>query len=229
MKIKISEIFCSVQGEGITVGKPSVFLRTSLCNLSCSWCDTKYTWDWYNYDYYKEVKEIDIDDAYKKILELGTSRLVVTGGEPMLQQKQLLPLLKLLKKDSYFIEFETNGTIVPMKETAELVDQWNVSPKLSSANYPMGVTEIDYCYDYFNNASNAYFKFVIGDINDIHELEFVIRKHGISSNKIILMPQAATKKELTDRSKWLYRIAKKNGYRYSTRLQVLLWENKRGK
>ena len=60
--MKISEIFESIQGEGNNAGKPAVFLRTAECNLKCIWCDTKYTWDWKNYDYSKEVNEISIND-----------------------------------------------------------------------------------------------------------------------------------------------------------------------
>ena len=112
--MKISEIFKSIQGEGINTGKDVVFLRTALCNLKCSWCDTKYTWDWDNYDYSKEVKELSINQVKDEIEQFNIKHLVITGGEPMMQADDLVELLSFLKPD-YFVEVETIGKIVPKK------------------------------------------------------------------------------------------------------------------
>jgi len=78
--MKISEIFESIQGEGQNSGKPAVFLRTAMCNLTCSWCDTKYTWDWKNYDYEKEVSEQSISMIKNQIISFEPKHLVITGG-----------------------------------------------------------------------------------------------------------------------------------------------------
>jgi len=136
-------MFCSLQGEGIFAGTPCIFLRLSTCNLKCSWCDTKYTWDWENYDRDREVKEISIEEIVNKILGFShINHVVITGGEPLLQQDRLVLLLKLLKskgkKESRFsfhhVEIETNGTIIPINEIIDYVDQWNISPKTSNSN-----------------------------------------------------------------------------------------------
>ena len=87
--MQVNEIFKSIQGEGPNFGKPAIFLRTAQCNLKCTWCDTKYTWDWKNYDFSKEVKEMTIDEVKDAITELEIKHLVITGGEPLLQQDDL--------------------------------------------------------------------------------------------------------------------------------------------
>ena len=86
------EIFHSIQGEGVTAGTPSVFLRLSTCNLACTWCDTRYTWDWDNHDYDREVVALDAEDVEQRILGFRCPHLVITGGEPLIQQKALAPL-----------------------------------------------------------------------------------------------------------------------------------------
>ena len=88
------EIFYSVQGEGVHIGKPAVFLRLSLCNLACTWCDTKYTWDWKRYDPKKQIIEMSPEEIGREVLRYNCKHLVVTGGEPMIQHRQLIPLSK---------------------------------------------------------------------------------------------------------------------------------------
>ena len=95
------EIFVSIQGEGVFAGTPCVFIRLASCNLSCSWCDTKYTWDWKNYEYANHVMTLHNDDIYSMIDEYNLKHVVITGGEPLLQQQALLPLITVLSKNSY--------------------------------------------------------------------------------------------------------------------------------
>lgn len=226
--LKISEIFYSLQGEGINTGKPVVFLRTSHCNLACSWCDTKYTWDWDNYDYTVEVKEMSVEDLIDSISRYQSKHLVITGGEPMIQQRQLLPLIKEVKELGYFIEIETNGTILPEGNLDQLIDQWNVSPKLSSSANDKRSREIENCYLFFSNHLKCYFKYVINDSNDLRELQGLVEKYRIPASKIILVPQGNERNEIITRGKWLSEICKKNGYILSMRLQILLWSDQRG-
>ena len=167
--MKISEIFKSIQGEGINAGKNVVFLRTALCNLKCSWCDTKYTWDWDNFDYSKEVKELSINRVKEEIEQFNIKHLVITGGEPMMQADDLVELLSFLKSD-FYVEVETNGTIVPNKMLTDLVDQWNVSPKTSNSNNPLEMCEDSECYAFFSNRENCFFKFVVENKSDIDEI-----------------------------------------------------------
>ena len=103
------EIFHSLQGEGATIGVATVFLRLSLCNLSCSWCDTKYTWDWENYDYKKEVIALDTEQVREKILSYECPHLVVTGGEPLLQLDE--DLIDAFHGGGFEVAVETNGTL----------------------------------------------------------------------------------------------------------------------
>src|SRR5262245_57463008 len=128
---KLSEIFASLQGEGRSAGAPAVFVRLATCNLHCTWCDTKYTWDWKNYDYDTEVRPVRVADLAEKIRSFAPNRLIVTGGEPLLQQAPLIALFALLP-DPIVVEAETNGTIAPLPALIDRVDQWNVSPKLAN-------------------------------------------------------------------------------------------------
>lgn len=229
MTIKVSEIFHSIQGEGISAGRPAVFLRTALCNLTCTWCDTKYTWDWKNYDYAKEVREMEVSEIYNKISKYKTKRMILTGGEPLLQQKQLEPLMKMLKDDQYFIEVETNGTIMPSDALDQLIDQWNVSPKLANSENSPRLREKARCYEYFKKKPNACFKYVIGRYSDIDEVKSLTAKYELPTEKIILMPEATTRNDLIEQGKWVSRFASENGFMYSDRLHVILWDGQRGR
>ena len=193
--MKIIEIFSSIQGEGIHAGKPSVFLRTALCNLKCVWCDTKYTWDWDNYDYSKEVNELPIEKVIEKIKEFEPKHIVITGGEPLIQQNDIALLLSKLG-DDYFVEVETDCTIIPDSVMLEHVNHWNVSPKTSNSENSREAREIPQCYDFFVKLENSVFKFVIENESDLVEVDELITKYSIPKNKILLMPQASTKDEL---------------------------------
>ncbi len=226
--MRVNEIFHSIQGEGPNTGKPALFLRMALCNLTCEWCDTKYTWDWRNYDYDKEVKEMSMKQVEEQLLKHDARHLVLTGGEPILQQKELLPLLSSLKRKGFYIEVETNGTIIPTAEILNLIDQWNVSPKLENSQNPQALRERPECYRFFVGLSNAYFKYVVQDPRDLDEVRQLVEKYRIPSGKIILMPEAQTKEQLAERSTWLADLCKQLNFTFSTRLHIELWGNKRG-
>ncbi len=246
-KLKLSELFCSVQGEGPHTGTPCVFVRLATCNLKCSWCDTKYTWDWDNYDFNKEVREIGIECIREKILGFpNVSHIVITGGEPLLQQNKLIPLLKLIKQKKiggegegedkshyHHIEVETNGTVIPLKEIVQLVDQWNVSPKTANSfNNDHGIN-LENLYrkslSIYRDLENSFFKFVIDKVDDFADIEHYIQKYDLPRERLILMPQATTKEKLLEKSAWINEYARKNDFTFSTRLHVLLWNNERGK
>ena len=103
------EIFHSIQGEGASQGATCVFLSLAGCNLACSWCDTAYSWDGTS-----PVVKLSPEEAATAVLRYPCRRLVLTGGEPLVQQKALPGLLRLLPK--HFVEMETNGTILPDEE-----------------------------------------------------------------------------------------------------------------
>ncbi|HYO97274.1 MAG TPA: 7-carboxy-7-deazaguanine synthase QueE, partial [Polyangiaceae bacterium] len=135
-QLRISEVFSSLQGEGPSSGAPSVFVRLALCNLRCSWCDTKYTWDFEQYRYEDEVTEVPVAQLAAELAAAPEQRVVLTGGEPLLQQAGLTRLLELIPA-SIAVEVETNGTLVPEEALLARVDQWNVSPKLAHTGDPL--------------------------------------------------------------------------------------------
>ena len=128
------EVFASIQGEGISAGVPSVFVRLGECNLKCSYCDTRYTWDWETFDKATETAEVGEQPLLARVLELAgenTRNVVITGGEPMLQQEHLVPFIRDLRARGFDVEIETNGTIEPI--AGMQVSRWNVSPKLENS------------------------------------------------------------------------------------------------
>jgi 7-cyano-7-deazaguanosine (preQ0) biosynthesis protein QueE len=226
--MQINEIFKSIQGEGPNFGKPAIFLRTAQCNLKCTWCDTKYTWDWENYDYTKEVKEMTLEEIKEQLLDLEIKHLVITGGEPLLQQDDLADLLSFLKPN-FYVEIETNCTILPNKMLTDLVDQWNVSPKTENSGNPLELYENDECYYFFANQENCFFKYVVEDESDISEIKKFVAKYNIPENRVQLMTQASTKEEISAREKSISELAKANNFLFSPRLHVAMWGAQRGK
>ena len=222
------EIFYSIQGEGVNIGVPTVFLRLALCNLKCDWCDTKYTWDWDHYEYEKEVRDMSPSAVEEEITRFGCNHLVITGGEPLMQARQMVPLARSLKKLDYFIEVETNGTLVPPQEFSSMVDQWNVSPKLANSANTVKRREVPRALNYFSSLPNAYFKYVVENPDDIQEILSLNSTYGIASASTLLMPQAVDSFELLQKSRWMVERCQETGFRFSTRLQVLLWGAKRG-
>ena len=226
--MQVNEIFKSIQGEGPNFGKPAIFLRTAQCNLKCTWCDTKYTWDWKNYDFSKEVKEMTIDEVKDAITDLEIKHLVITGGEPLLQQDDLTDLLSFLKPD-FYVEVETNCTILPNKMLTDLIDQWNVSPKTENSGNALELYENNECYYFFANQENAFFKYVVEDETDIPEIKKFVAKYKIPEKRVQLMTQASTKEEIGIREKSISKLAKSHNFAFSPRLHVAMWGSQRGK
>ena len=226
--MKISEIFESIQGEGNNAGKSAVFLRTAECNLKCVWCDTKYTWDWKNYDYSKEVNEMSIKEVRQSLEQFRIRHLVITGGEPLMQQDDLAELLTFLKPE-FYVEVETNGTILPNNTLSVLVDQWNVSPKTKNSGNPLEMCEDNECYTFFSKKKNCYFKYVVESEDDLIEINQFISKYSLKKDRVLLMTQAITKEEILSKENSVFTISKKNSLGFSPRLHVMKWGSQRGK
>lgn len=223
------EIFHSIQGEGVNIGAPTVFLRLANCNLCCSWCDTKYTWDWQHYDYRQETISLKTEEVAQRIEQFRCPHLVITGGEPLLQQIELGPLVASLKDKGFYSEVETNGTLVPLLELVRHVDQWNVSPKLANSENLPARRESPAALEFFRESPNAYFKFVIVELSDVDEVSSLRYKYRLPAQRIILMPEGRDTATLQRRSVWLAEACAKNGFRFSTRLHILLWGDERGR
>lgn len=225
------EIFATVQGEGPSVGEPAVFVRLSGCNLKCGFCDTPYTWDWTRFDAKKESIELPVDEIASRVLAMraGAQTAVITGGEPMLQQKELAELAARLHASRMRIEIETNGTIVPDAKLAEFVDQWNVSPKLEgSGNLPQAREKPD-ALSWFAREPKAYFKLVVAAPADVEEAASLVERHGVPASRVLLMPEGTNAATLVERSRWLAPAAVARGFRLGSRLHVMLWGDTRGR
>lgn len=206
----ISEIFYSIQGEGFSIGKPAVFLRLGGCNLKCTWCDSKYTWEGF--------KKMNIEQVLKEVKKYPCKHLVITGGEPALQQKDLGNLFNKLK--DYYIEIETNGSIG--LKINKFIEQINCSPKLNSSGnppYPLKVKP----------SKKTYYKFVVAEKKDLKEINGYIKLNKIPKEKVYLMPEGVNKKIVQERSEWLVEKCMKEGYNFSPRLHIMLYGNKRKK
>jgi organic radical activating enzyme len=223
------EIFYSLQGEGPSIGTPTVFLRLATCNLACTWCDTKYTWDWRNHDYNREVVALPLEDVERRVLDFGCPHLVITGGEPLLQQKALEPLAVSLKRQGFYCEVETNGTLPPSTEMIEAVSQWNVSPKLSNSGNPPDRREVLEAINAFRDLDCAYFKFVVVEPGDVEEVCGLVDRYRVPPERVILMPEGVTAQVIETRGKWVAQACSERGFRFSTRLHIVLWGDERGR
>lgn len=214
------EIYQSFQGEGRNYGEKCILIRLKGCNLRCSWCDTRDSWDYENSGNEGAVAKT-IDEICDMIHKYKTKHLVITGGEPLLQQVELAELIRRLP--DYYIEVETNGTIVPFLQ----VDQFNVSPKLSHSENS-GYAENEEALSVFAELDNADFKFVISQKSDISEVLRFSADYNIPANRIFLMPLGTTTAELDVRDIMVRELAKKYGFSFTDRLHVRLYENRRG-
>ena len=223
------EIFRSLQGEGATAGAPTVFLRLAMCNLACNWCDTKYTWDWQSYDVKREVLSVGVADAIDRVEAFDCQHLVITGGEPLMQQDALAPLVAQLSGCGFYCEVETNGTLAPGAELAGAVSQWNVSPKLANSGNATDRRTVPGALEAFRGLPNAYFKFVLVDPADADEVCGIVERFGLPRDRVILMPEGVTPDAVSTRGRWVADLSERHGFRFSTRLHILLWGDERGR
>jgi 7-carboxy-7-deazaguanine synthase len=224
-----AEIFTSIQGEGVTAGVPSTFVRLSLCSLHCVWCDTKYTWDWSHFDPQREIVRLEVPDVARRVLAGGARNVVITGGEPLLQQPDVAALARALKAAGKRVEVETSGTVLPDAALASSVDQWNVSPKLASSGNAVEQRDVPAALRWFAAQPHAYLKFVVTAPDDVAEVQALVERYGVPAERVLLMPEGTSAAALAERSVWLVPRCQDLGYRFSTRLHVLLWGDERGR
>ena len=204
----------TLQGEGKYIGKQSYFIRLGLCNLDCKWCDTPYTWDWTGKNGYKYSKAIELRRS--SVIDLAgmvpadCQHVVLTGGEPMLQQTALLELASLLRVRGHSVEIETNGTIKP-----KAVD-W----------LRMSAINMDALADYKH--LGAIFKFVITDDFDLVQVRYLQRELSIDAQSIYLMPEGRTQQEILAKLPDLFNVCAAENYVLTPRLHVLAFNDKRG-
>lgn len=243
------EIFLSVQGEGRSQGVPSVFVRASLCNLHCVWCDTDYTWNWTGTPF---AHERDGEAGYAKfdksaeIVEMTTSAIadavrafycrnvILTGGEPLLQQAGFVEVMLALRGDEdsagerYHFEVETNGTLLPSDAFDACVDQYNVSPKLANAAMDESLRLKADALRFFSSSQKAWFKFVVDSEADVSEVLAIVDTNKVDPARVHLMPQGRTANALIARRTWVQRQCSEHGFAFSDRLHVHEFGDRRG-
>ena len=223
------EIFASLQGEGRSAGLPCTFVRLSRCNLACTWCDTAYTWRFTGKGAFdRKANQVVLDEAEvaARIMALGGNRLVITGGEPLLQGAALARMVALL--DGHAVEIETNGTVAPHPALAPMVDQYNVSPKLKHSGNPAEIALLSERLRDWSNEPKANFKFVISAPEDLSEVLALQAQYAIPPARIQLMPEGTTSAVIRARSDWLAPLALAHGLGFSDRLHIHLYGDTRG-
>jgi organic radical activating enzyme len=230
------EVFASIQGEGLSAGRPCAFLRLSRCNLACQWCDTAYTWRFEGDNrphrdgatFARKANQLVLAEAQvaARILALGQERLVITGGEPLLQSAALARMAALL--EGMTIEVETNGTVAPHPDFAPFVAQWNVSPKLSHSGNSADIARVFERMETWSEEPKAWFKFVIQAPEDLAEVIELIERHAIARDRVFLMPEGVDSATVRERSRWLAPLCLANRMRFSDRLHIHLFGDSRG-
>lgn len=224
--MKISEIFHSIQGEGVLAGVSSIFIRTSGCNLRCTWCDTPYT------SWKPEGTDQSVDAIVEAIATYPAKHTVLTGGEPMLFEESVV-LCERLKALGHHITIETAGTVfrpIPC-------DLMSISPKLSNST-PQHDPFWSIQHDKLRlqpevlrklmDHADYQLKFVVANPQDLEEIHPLVEQLHADPGKVLLMPEGRDARTLNERSVWIADICKQFGYRYSPRLHVLLWGDRRG-
>jgi organic radical activating enzyme len=223
----VAETFTSFQGEGPSAGQPAAFIRLSRCNLTCHFCDTPYTWDWSRFRPDVEAERRPTDELADWALTQRADLIVVTGGEPLLQQAVLLPLVIRLAGAGCRIEIETNGTIPPAPELTGAVTRFNVSPKLSGSGVPDERRLVPAALAAFAATGKAIFKFVICHQRELDEVAALEVAHGLSP--VWVMPGGTSEQAVLGGMRAVAGEALARGWCLSGRLHVLLWGDARGR
>ena len=224
----INEIFYSIQGEGSLAGVPSVFIRLAGCPLRCQWCDTKYAWG------PDAGKEYSIEELFAELAKYPAHHIVITGGEPFVSA-ELSELCTSLKTNDVHVTIETAGTIFTNDLKCDLM---SISPKLGNsvptdaklaAEHKANCFDIDSLQALIDNY-NYQLKFVVDVPDDLDEIAQCLQKlKNINPDNVYLMPQATMRTEHLEKSQFIAEICKRTGFPFSPRLQVMLYDNEKGK
>ncbi len=226
----LSEIFHSLQGEGLMIGVPSIFIRTSGCNLRCRWCDTPYA------SWKPEGEQLSIDEIIKKISHYPAQHVVLTGGEPMIAP-ELPELAQRLREKKYHITIETAGTVMPNGIACDLA---SLSPKLKNSIPDFSTAgawkekhestryQPEILRTWIRNY-DVQLKFVVSSEQEIPEIETILKDlDAIPRDRILLMPEGTDITTLRERASIVEKICRERGFRFAPRLQIELYGNIRG-
>ncbi len=222
----IAETFTSLQGEGILVGVPSFFIRSSGCNMRCRWCDTPYT------SWLPEGERRSVGGLVTEAVQSGVRHVVVTGGEPLLQ-REIAPLTRELRAAGLHITIETAGTVDPPFEC----DLLSVSPKTANSD-PQGAwrerhrrlrTDLEPLRRLVRRYLDHQLKFVVADCDDLAEiLELVESVGGIEASRVLLMAEGRSAAEVAEKAPMVAALCSEHGFRYTPRLHLDLFGGGRG-
>ena len=223
----VSEVFGPTwQGEGPSTGRRAGFVRLGRCNLACTFCDTPYTWRWTDHDPAVELRTADVGQILDELLAMDVGLVVVTGGEPLLQQSHLPPLLGPLRERGIDVEIETAGTLSPTAELVGLVTRFNVSPKLANSGNDLERRLKPDVLRAFEATGRASFKFVAVEVADLEEIADIVDDNGLTD--VWVMPEGTDPETLVARGRALIEAVQERGWNLTTRLHVLLWGDRRG-
>ena len=224
--VYVAETFASLQGEGMLVGTPSHFIRTSGCNLRCRWCDTPYT------SWLPEGERRDVGELVAEAVASGLRHVVVTGGEPLLQ-RQIGELTADLRAAGLHVTVETAGTVEPVFDC----DLLSVSPKTANSD-PQGGwrdrhrqlrSELGPLRRLLRRFPEHQLKFVIAEADDLPEvLELLAGLGGIEPSRVLLMPEGRSAAEVASRAPLVAALCSEHGFRYTPRLHLDLFGGGRG-
>lgn len=219
--MRIVEIFRSLQGEGFLAGTPSVFVRTSGCNLRCWFCDTPYA------SWHPEGREMSLEEILAQVEAHAVEHIVLTGGEPMLFP-QLIPLAEALRQQARHITIETAGTVFQ----PVACDLMSISPKLANST-PSREQEPEWAerHDRTRQAAavieqliDAYpyqFKFVVGSPTDCEEVErWLAGFPRVDRRRVMLMPEGIDPASLARRAEWLAPYCQMHELHYCPRRHI---------
>lgn len=218
------ETFVSLQGEGPLAGQRAAFMRLAHCNLTCVWCDTGYSWNWAKFRRNQETQRGQVAEIASWVRTQDVDLVVVTGGEPMLQQGALQRLAELCSPAR--VQIETNGTQIPNADLGTVVDLFVVSPKLANS----GVTRHRRIVPAAMRAlavSGSVWKFVAVGPEDLDEIGALVDEYRLAP--VWVMSEGTTEEQILDRARNLVDSVLDRGWHFSLRLHTLLWGNHRGR
>jgi 7-carboxy-7-deazaguanine synthase len=228
VRLVVAEIFGpTFQGEGASAGEVAVFVRLSRCNLSCGWCDTPYTWDRSRFDLAAESRRMTGPEVWEAVRAIPAGLVVITGGEPLLQQPGVAWLAGRCRSAGQRVEIETNGTIGPCAELAAAVDQFNVGLKLANSGVPAGRRLRPGAVRRLVSSRRAAWKFVVTGPGDLDEIDVLQRRFGL--DPVWVMPEGTGGDEILAALRGLADPVLGRGWNLTPRLHTLLWGDARGR
>ncbi|RMI46711.1 7-carboxy-7-deazaguanine synthase QueE [Streptomyces triticirhizae] len=215
------------QGEGPSCGHPALFIRLSRCNLTCARCDTQYTWDWSRFDPREESARRTVAGLVAWATSSLVELVVITGGEPLLQQKRLVPLVRQLLAAGKRVEFETNGTLAPLPGLVVDGVHFNVSPKIASFGVDEAKSVVPAALEAFAASGRAVFKFVASSVADLDRIAELADAHRLAP--VWVMPEGNTVDAITATTRALADAVAARHWHFTTRLHVLAFAGARGR